>query len=115
MSRTIRSTALRSLAAGALLGGAGLIMPATTQAQSISPERGLLNYSAASAAFGPRHYATWTLGSGYEQAPDGAQALLGRQAAEAAPAFGPSPATAGSEPKRPVDGDRALRSAFSAN
>jgi hypothetical protein len=80
MSRTIHSLALQILTAGGLL-GTSLILPATSAAQALGPERALLNHSVALAtplAAGPGAF--WTPGSGSARTgtDEGARALLGR-------------------------------------
>jgi hypothetical protein len=80
MSRTILSSTLRLLAAGGLLGGAGLIAPATTQAQSISYDRALLNHRTAPIPVEARLSTRLTTPADPEATSrfDGERALLGR-------------------------------------
>jgi hypothetical protein len=99
MSRTIHSHGLRMLALVALLGVARLAAPAATQAQSINPERALLNRTAVASSGALRTDPTPS------PAVDGEWALLGRLPTgvtsdpEIASALGDAV---------PVDGERAL-------
>ena len=100
MSRTIHSYAIRILAMAGFLGMASLVAPAATHAQTISPERALLNTTAVVS------YSGVTVTAGPSRTVDGESALLGR-----------SNVGVMSQPKRavgalgeygPVDGVRAL-------
>lgn len=100
MSHTTHSHAPRILAVAGLLGFASLVAPAATQAQSISPERALLN------TIPVISYSAITIAADRSRAVDSEWALLGRSTAAVR---SQSTALIGSlEKVRPVDGERAL-------
>lgn len=100
MSRTIHSYAVRTLALAGFLGVATLVAPSAIHAQISSPDRALLNTTAAAS------YSEVTIAASPSSTVNGESALLGRSA------FGIS-----SQPKlalsslgeaRLADGERAL-------
>lgn len=100
MSRTIHSYAVRMLAAAGFLGMATLVAPAATHAQIISPERALLNTTAATS------YIAVTTAEDPSPTVDGESALLGRStiglSTQSKVAIGSLGET------RPIDGEQAL-------
>jgi hypothetical protein len=109
MTRTIRFHAFRTGAAAVVLGWAGLIAPASTQAQFTSQHRALLNHSATTPIIGAVLGAT---GIPFAD-PDpidqvnGERALLGRGYVVQTPVLEPSPIDTRRE-DLPVDGTWAL-------
>lgn len=100
MSRTIHSFAIRMLAVAGFLGVASLVAPAAIHAQTISPERALLNTTAVVS------YSGVTVVAGPSRTVDGESALLGRSTVGVASQ--PKMAIGSLGEARPVDGERAL-------
>ncbi len=100
MFRTIHSYAIRMLAVAGFLGVASLVAPAATHAQTISPERALLNTTAVVS------YSRVTVAAGPSRTVDGESALLGRSTAGVSSQ--PTLASGSLREARPVDGEQAL-------
>ena len=100
MSRTIHSYAIRMVAVAGFLGVASLVAPAATHAQTISPERALLNTTAVVS------YSGVTVAAGPSRTVDGESALLGRSTVGVASQ--PTLASGSFRDARSVDGERAL-------
>lgn len=100
MSRTIHSYAWRMLAVAGFLGLASLVAPAATHAQTISPERALLNTTPILAHGGVSHATAPARTVG------GERALLGRSTAGVSSQ--PTLASGSLRKPGPVDGEQAL-------
>lgn|SRR5512134_1700510 len=98
MSPITHSPTVRALAASLLFGVAALLVPGTARAQSISPERALLNTTTVALSQAP------TVTSAETRAIDGEAALLARSVGHATQ----GQAMATIEERSPVDGARAL-------
>jgi hypothetical protein len=109
MSRSIRFFAVRAVAAGAVLGSASLIAPASTEAQFTSQHQALLNHSATPAIIGGNAGTTAIPFSDLEfrNQVDGDRALLGRVDVVETPVRQPSQIDNRPE-DLPVDGTWAL-------